>query len=110
MAGGDPDLPANLAVFPGGELAVVWGDGHESYFDPYRLRCACPCASCVDEMTGQKILRDELVPRDVRILEIEPVGRYALSIRWSDGHDTGIYIFQKMRASCTCEACAGRRG
>ena len=28
---------------------------------------------------------------------IQPVGRYAIQIRWSDGHDTGIYPFERLR-------------
>lgn len=99
-------VPKNLAVFPGGELAIVWGDGHESYYDPWQLRCACPCAECVDEMTGRKVLRDETIPGNIRIESVEPVGRYAVSFRWSDGHNTGIYVFEKLRSGCPCEECS----
>jgi DUF971 family protein len=97
--------PRDLAIFPTGELAIVWGDGHESYYDPFTLRCACPCAQCVDEMTGEKVLRDSSVPPSVRIESVEPVGRYAITIRWSDGHGTGIYIFEKLRSGCPCPQC-----
>ena len=38
------------------------------------------------------------VPDDVRPLRIEGVGRYALQIAWSDGHDSGIYPFRRLRA------------
>ena len=61
-----PPVPADIAIFPNGQLGVAWSDGHESIYDGYALRCACPCAACVDEMTGRKILKDELVPRSVR--------------------------------------------
>jgi ATP-binding protein involved in chromosome partitioning len=92
-----PPRPARLTTFPSGEIAVVWSDGEESYFDPWELRCACACATCVDEMTGQKVLDDSRVPRDVRAEEIFPVGNYGVSVRWSDGHDTGIYTFERLR-------------
>ena len=87
-----------VAPFPNGELGVVWEDGLESYIPGRALRCSCGCAKCVDETTGARILRDEDVPRTIEILELHPVGHYAISIRWSDGHDTGIYSFAALRA------------
>jgi DUF971 family protein len=38
------------------------------------------------------------VPEDVHPLKIQPVGRYAIQIDWSDGHSTGIYSFRQLRA------------
>lgn len=99
--------PANVAAFPNGELGVVWDDGHQSYYRGHALRCACVCASCVDETTGVKVLVDDGVPQEVRPLEIHPVGRYGIAIRWSDGHDTGIYVFDRLRKMCPCDACRG---
>ena len=103
IAGMSPDPrvePVNITPFPNGEVGIVWSDGRECYLDGHALRCACACASCVDEDTGRKLLVDERVPRDVRPLEIHPVGRYGISILWSDGHDTGIYAFDRLRALC----------
>jgi len=97
MSAAAPPRPVDLAVFPNGELGIVWSDGHESYFAGHALRCACACASCVDEVSGAKLLRDERVPADVHPVEIHPVGNYAISIRWSDGHATGIYSFERLR-------------
>ena len=37
------------------------------------------------------------MPDDVRPARIEPVGRYAIQIHWSDGHETGIYPFRRLR-------------
>ncbi|HZR80716.1 MAG TPA: gamma-butyrobetaine hydroxylase-like domain-containing protein [Candidatus Binatia bacterium] len=36
------------------------------------------------------------------------VGRYALGVDWSDGHDS-IMPFAHLRAHCPCEECAARR-
>ena len=91
-------------ALPNGEIAVKWADGHESYCPAHYLRCSCACAHCVDEMSGRKTLRDESVPADVRPVELHPVGRYAISIKWSDGHDTGIYSFDQLRGLCPGEA------
>lgn len=100
--------PVQVTPFPNGELGVAWEDGHESYFAGHALRCACACASCIDEGSGRKVLVDERVPHDVRPLEVHPVGQYGLGIRWSDGHETGIYTFERLRQLCPCESCRGR--
>ena len=63
-----------------------------------RLRLACACARCVDEWTGERRLDAASVPDDVRPIKIQPVGRYAIQIDWSDGHSTGIYSFRQLRA------------
>ena len=36
---------------------------------------------------------------------IEPVGNYALSFKWFDGHGTGLYSFKYLRALCHCDLC-----
>ena len=103
MSGDDvPVRAARITPFPNGELGIVWEDGHESYYPGHYLRCACACARCVDEMSGRKILEDDRVPNDVEILELHPVGNYAISFRWSDGHDTGIYSYRHLRNLCPC--------
>ena len=100
-----PPRPLRLVPFPSGEIGVVWDDAHESYFDPHELRCACACASCVDEVSGRKLLQDERVPRDVRVRQWHPVGNYGVAFVWSDGHDTGIFTFERLRELCPCDEC-----
>ncbi len=78
-------------------LAIIWGDGRESRYEVRDLRLACACASCVDEWSGAERLDPASVPEDVHPLRIEPVGRYAIQIYWSDGHDTGIYPYRRLR-------------
>lgn len=78
-------------------LVVAWADGHESRIDVRELRLACGCAHCVDEWTGDGRLDASSVPEDVHPLRIEPVGRYAIQIAWSDGHESGIYPFRRLR-------------
>lgn len=79
-------------------LSIAWKDGHESRLAVRVLRLKCPCAQCIDEMTGEVLLKDEQVAADICPINIEPVGHYALRFRWSDGHDTGIYTFERIRA------------
>jgi len=78
-------------------LAITWADGRESAYDVRELRLACGCAHCVDEWTGQGRLDPDSVPADVHPLKVEKVGRYAIQIRWSDGHESGIYPFRRLR-------------
>lgn len=101
-----------LAVEPtedAARLRIRWQDGHVSEYAPRDLRLACPCAGCVEEMTGRAILRPDMVPSDVYPLAIHYVGRYALQFDWSDGHRTGIYPFTQLRALCPCAECEGTK-
>jgi len=86
-------------------LQVTWDDGHKSIYAPSHLRLACSCAQCVDELTGQRTIRPEHIPADIKPQELRPVGRYGVSIQWSDGHGTGIYTFERLRELCECELC-----
>lgn len=78
-------------------LDVTWGDGVTSSYKAADLRRACPCAQCVNEWTGQRMLKPEAVSEELTITDISVVGRYALNFRWSDGHETGIYSFRYLR-------------
>jgi DUF971 family protein len=103
----DRTQPVDVGPSPGGKrLRILWKDGHESLYSPRYLRLRCPCADCVDEMTGRPLLDPLTVPEDVYPLEINYVGRYALAFKWSDGHTTGIYPFDLLRGICPCEDCA----
>jgi len=97
MSSDESPRPINIVPFPNGEIGIKWADGHESFFVGHTLRCACACATCVDEITGQKLLVNDRIPADVTAKEVHPVGNYGISILWSDGHDTGIYTFRKLR-------------
>jgi DUF971 family protein len=79
------------------ELAITWADGRESLYAVRELRLACGCATCVDEWTGEERLDPASVPEDVHPLRVAPVGRYGIRIHWSDGHETGIYPFRRLR-------------
>lgn len=100
----------NIAVV-GRELALAWGDGHESYLPFDRLRRDCPCAMCRGQREAPaNPLRIVTGPAlgEVTIRELVPVGAYAVQIVWSDGHDTGIHSFESLRDACPCEICRER--
>ncbi|PIQ85184.1 MAG: hypothetical protein COV74_09500 [Candidatus Omnitrophica bacterium CG11_big_fil_rev_8_21_14_0_20_45_26] len=79
------------------ELGIQWSDGHLSLFQVRDLRLKCRCAVCVDEWSGEKIMKEKEVPQDVKPVSIETVGRYGLRVVWSDGHQTGIYTYDYLR-------------
>ena len=87
------------------DVRIAWADGHASLLPARALRLQCPCAGCVDEVTGQMRLIASGVPSDVHPLTINLVGQYAINIQWSDGHATGIYAFDYLRRLCPCPAC-----
>ena len=78
-------------------LRIAWGDGATFLYPVRGLRLSCACAQCVDEWTGATLLDEGSVPDDIHPLAMRSVGRYAVSIDWSDGHDTGIYSFARLR-------------
>lgn len=78
-------------------LVIAWEDGMTSRVPFRRLRIECPCASCIDEWTGERRLDPATVPADVRPEGLDAVGNYALRVRWSDGHETGLYSWQQLR-------------
>ena len=81
-------------------VRVAWADGRVCRYAAAGLRRACPCAQCVNEWTGERVLRPESVSDDLEIADVQLVGRYALNFRWADGHDAGIYSFRYLRELC----------
>lgn len=88
--------PKKIFRTPDGKLGFEWNDGARGACGIKTLRCACPCALCVDEHTGVKMLDDSTVPDDIKLAKIQSVGRYAASLVFSDGHSSGIYPYDKL--------------
>jgi DUF971 family protein len=83
-------------------VEIVWNDGHHSLYSNRYLRDHCPCALC-----SERPVRSPLVvgSHDLYPVQIGVVGRYAISIQWSDLHNTGIYSYGTLRQLCPCEQC-----
>lgn len=102
--------PVHLALANDSHLLIEFSDGQRRLYSFAQLREACPCATCrerrdqraaVDPLMLPVLREEEAEP--VRILAMQPVGNYAYSIRFSDGHDTGIYTFELLRALGTAQ-------
>jgi len=97
--------PKDMTWLEKGVLGIEWTDGHKGKYPVRVLRQNCPCAACVDEWSGERRLKPDDVPLLIMLQDIEPVGRYALQFKWSDGHDTGIYSYTLLRRLCQCDVC-----
>jgi DUF971 family protein len=91
-------------------LRITWLDGHTSAYPLVWLRGNCPCATCREERRANALNVNELhlmsgpLP-SAEIVAAELVGHYAVRFTWADGHNTGIYTFSALRASCPCPLC-----
>ena len=92
--------PREIAREGGAGLRIDWADGRTCRYGAAALRRVCPCAQCVNEYTGERMLDPASVPDALALEELDVVGRYALTFRWSDGHQTGIYSFRLLRELC----------
>jgi DUF971 family protein len=113
--------PARVRVnkTTGTGMEIDWKDSHRSSWDFTWLRNACPCATCIQEREAEGRKPGETKPQPVSLLpmyqapvrprEVEPVGNYAISFHWSDGHKSGIYSWDYLRRACQCEQCRTKR-
>ena len=92
--------PREIAQEGDGGLRITWADELVCRYTATELRRSCPCAHCVTEWTGQRVLKPETISEELTIKDVSIVGRYALNFRWSDGHETGIYSFRYLRDLC----------
>ena len=84
----------------GREVAIVWSDGSEAYFQAGDLRAASPSAETRGEkdILGQQYGGEAKDFSNVQVLGWERVGNYALRFDFSDGHRTGLYSYDYLLA------------
>ena len=92
--------PREISQESNTQLRITWADDRVCDYNAAALRRVCPCAQCVNEWTGERVLRPETISPELTIADMNVVGRYALSFRWSDGHEHGIYSFKYLRELC----------
>ncbi len=69
--------------------------GKDREITPKVLRADCRCATCVEEFTGKSLLNKDTISEKIKPLGMAPIGRYAISIDWSDGHKS-LYPFKQI--------------
>jgi DUF971 family protein len=94
--------PTALSLTPENRLLIDWSDGQRRVYTVRALREACPCATCRERRNQPKdplalpVLK-EVQTQPLTIAGMQPMGNYAYSIAFSDGHDTGIFAFDLLR-------------
>jgi len=111
------DAPDHIAISKSNGIRIDWKDGHKSSYDVVYLRDHCPCATCSGShgtpprpKTGEGPANPfQMYQPRVKMLNVEPVGNYAVRIEWNDGHNTGIYSWAHLRSICNCPECKAAR-
>lgn len=76
-------------------LEVAFADGTRHALPCEYLRVYSPSAEVRGHGGGEPMLIGG--KREVNIVAVEPVGQYAVRLRFDDGHDTGLYSWDFLR-------------
>ena len=103
MTRGEAPIAITIAKGPPA-LVIEWADGFKKKLSFITLRKECPCAACRGERTPLDASPDQLPmarplgPEAAICKTMFKIGGYAVGFRWGDGHDTGIYSWEFLRA------------
>lgn len=95
--------PTELETRGESGLAIRWSDGSTREYTFRELRDACPCATCREKRkeppaaAGLLPVLSAAEARPLKVTGMQPVGNYAYTIVFSDGHDTGIFTLEHLR-------------
>ena len=95
--------PTKLELAAPATLRITWSDGQVRDYSVRELRDACPCATCREKRNApppsplQLHILSPAETQPLRIAAMKPVGNYAYSIDFSDGHNTGIFTLETLR-------------
>jgi DUF971 family protein len=95
--------PTKLELSKNNSLRITWSDGRMREYTIRDLRDKCPCATCREKRNAppppptQLPIISAAEAQPLRIAAMKPVGNYAYSIDFSDGHNTGIYTLDSLR-------------
>jgi DUF971 family protein len=95
--------PTKLELADANLLRITWNDGQAREYTVRELRDKCPCATCREKRNAPPPaptllpIITEAESQPLRIAAMKPVGNYAYSIEFSDGHNTGIYTLESLR-------------
>jgi Mrp family chromosome partitioning ATPase/DUF971 family protein len=92
----EKNVPPEI-LFDEQAITLKWPDGESVAVPNAVLRKACSCAVCVDEMTQRPILDPAAIPDDIRALKVGTIGNYAITVDWSDGHNTGFFPYKTIK-------------
>ena len=88
--------PTDITVTDNGRtLEIVFDDGETIRLTAERLRVESPSAEVQGHSPSEK--RIVTGKENVAIVDLEPIGNYAIRIVFDDGHDTGLYGWDYLR-------------
>ena len=105
----DADIPTPIGLSKSldRKLTIQWSDGLVQEIPFWALRKGCQCAQCNEDRmrpeekeklnSGLPILTAAQA-QPLNIDKMHPVGNYAYNIHFSDGHSSGIFTFELLRA------------
>ena len=93
------DAPTNIRALQSEQtLELTWNGAPPVRLAYLFLRGECPCATCRNEWTGERILDPKSIRADIKIEGMEPIGNYAVRLVWNDGHSSGLYSWENLHA------------
>lgn len=94
---GEP--PVDVELDRERHLKLVWANGTSATFALETLRSDCPCAQCRGlRMQGKLAYDPTRAPQPLTAQHAELVGNWGITIRWNDGHDTGIHAWAVLQS------------
>lgn len=94
MAGLTPNTPTPQSITlheTSRALEIAFSDGARFRIPLELLRVCSPSAEVMGHGPGQEVLQTG--KRDVTLVDLQPVGNYAIQPSFSDGHNSGIYTW-----------------
>jgi len=92
-------IPTNVIVHETSKVLELAYENGKNYRLPFEfLRVYSPSAEVRGHGPGQEVLQTG--KREVGIVNLEPVGHYALKPTFSDGHDSGLYSWEYLHDLC----------
>ncbi len=82
-------------------LKAEWADGFSAIISCEQFRRECPCAQCTGERINDVIYSKpkpiRFMPGIFELKSLNVIGNYAITPTWVNGHNTGIYTWDKFR-------------
>jgi len=92
-------IPTNVVVHENSKVLELAYENGKNYRLPFEfLRVYSPSAEVRGHGPGQEVLQTG--KREVAVVNLEPVGHYALKPTFSDGHDSGLYSWEYLHDLC----------
>lgn len=98
----DPVTPSDIQRLDDNRIRIDWSDGQRREYRARALREACPCATCREQKSAPPPPANQLTvlsaaeAQPLAIRGMRPVGAYAYNIAFSDGHDSGLFTFDRL--------------